>query len=107
MESGVVDRGADDGAVTRRDDETAQEWADREPEAFRQWADRHLAPRAEGAGRRLWRHLVYALARVALLVIIVAAALWWFTIYDTPRGKCERGDLGACVVWQAQSQPSP
>ena len=34
-------------------------------------------------------------------------ALWWFTIYDTPRGKCERGDLGACVVWQAQSQPSP
>lgn len=36
---------------------------------------------------------------VALLFV---GALWYFLVYDTAEGKCNRGDIGACVVWQSE-----
>jgi hypothetical protein len=39
------------------------------------------------------------LAGIGLLIV---GALWYFLIYDTAEGKCRRGDLGACVVWQSE-----
>ena len=33
---------------------------------------------------------------------VLAVLLWYFTIYDTAKGKCQRGDVNACIVWQAQ-----
>lgn len=88
----------------KREDETYQEWRDRDPEGYRQWSETRRAPRPEGAARRAWRHLVFVLARLAILVILVAGAWWWFGVYDTARGRCERGDLGACIVWDAQER---
>jgi hypothetical protein len=50
--------------------------------------------------RRFWQP-------VAGAVVVVAVVLWYTQVWDTPKGKCERGDLGACIVWQAQqSAPS-
>ena len=40
----------------------------------------------------------------AVGLIVGGALLWYFTIYDTAMGKCDRGDVGACVIWQAQQR---
>ena len=37
-------------------------------------------------------------------VVAVVAGAWYFGVYDTAAGKCNRGDLGACVVAEAQQQ---
>jgi len=56
--------------------------------------------------RAVARHLGALLARTVLFVaaaIVVGGALfWYFGVYDTAKGKCDRGDLNACFVWQAQ-----
>lgn len=44
------------------------------------------------------RQIVLAL----LLGAAILGALWYFQVYDTAAGKCQRGDLNACMVWQAQ-----
>jgi hypothetical protein len=41
---------------------------------------------------------------VFVVVAIAAAVIWYLTIYDTAKGKCERGDVNACIIWQAQSR---
>lgn len=41
--------------------------------------------------------------RGLLLAGAVAGGLaWYFLVYDTAEGKCNRGDLGACAVVAAQ-----
>ncbi len=50
----------------------------------------------------LLEHIARAISRVVLFIVVAAILLWWFTIYDTARGRCERGDLGACIVWESQ-----
>jgi len=44
--------------------------------------------------------------RAALLILaaIGIAAVGWFyvAVWDTAQGKCRRGDIGACFVWEAQ-----
>lgn len=54
------------------------------------------------AGR--WsREIDRSFADAALIVLFGAmAAVWWFGIYDTAQGRCEREDLGACFVWDMQ-----
>jgi len=44
-------------------------------------------------------------AVVAVFVVIVGL-IWYFGFYDTAAGRCNRGDLGACLVYYAQSQAS-
>jgi hypothetical protein len=36
-------------------------------------------------------------------MLLLALGFWFFTIYDTAKGKCQRGDVNACIVWQANS----
>jgi 4-amino-4-deoxy-L-arabinose transferase-like glycosyltransferase len=33
-----------------------------------------------------------------LAAAVLVAVGWYFLVYDTAEGKCNRGDLGACVV---------
>lgn len=51
---------------------------------------------------RLVGHLAELVARSVLLVVaLVALAIvlsWWFGVYDTAQGRCNRGDLGACLM---------
>ncbi len=47
-------------------------------------------------------------ARVVLItfagVALVLGLVWYFAVYDTAEGRCNRGDLGACfVVYAKQS----
>ena len=42
---------------------------------------------------------------VAIVVVLAVVGLWYFKVYDTAAGKCNRGDVGACMVWQAQQTP--
>jgi len=35
---------------------------------------------------------------VAVVIIIGAGLIWYFAVYDTAQNKCDRGDLGACLV---------
>jgi hypothetical protein len=60
-----------------------------------------------GRDRLVLRRGFWELAAAAL--VVVAIVIWYTQVWDTPKGKCERGDLGACIVWQAQqsAQPSP
>jgi hypothetical protein len=55
--------------------------------------------------RRGPSELRYGLGIFAVGAIALAIAWWYFAVYDTAQGKCNRGDLGACVVWQSQQQP--
>ncbi len=41
-------------------------------------------------------------AVIAAVALIVAGLIWYFGFYDTAAGKCNRGDLGACVVVAGQ-----
>ncbi len=50
----------------------------------------------------LWTSLL----AVVLGVSVAAGGFWYFTVYDTAQGKCQRGDLNACIVLEAQ-QPAP
>lgn len=34
--------------------------------------------------------------------VIAAGIAWYFLVYDTAEGKCNRGDLGACAVVAAE-----
>lgn len=44
---------------------------------------------------------------VAIMVgLVILGGYWYLNVYDTAQGKCQRGDLGACLVWQAQ-HPTP
>jgi len=52
--------------------------------------------------RRVLDHLAGLALRVLLVIALLAVAWWWFAIYDTAKGKCERGDLGACAVYESQ-----
>lgn len=65
-----------------------------------------LLNRSRPKVRRVLAHLIDALARTVLVfavAVVVGAALWWyFGVYDTAKGKCERGDMDACLVWQFQ-----
>jgi hypothetical protein len=49
-----------------------------------------------------------ALSAVIVLVVVASLGFWYFGIYDTAAGKCNRGDLGACLVYEAQhATPRP
>jgi hypothetical protein len=37
-----------------------------------------------------------------VIAILVAIAAWYFLVYDTAEGKCNRGDYGACLVVYAK-----
>src|SRR5260370_32528207 len=37
-------------------------------------------------------------AIVFIGLLIVGGLVWYFGFYDTAAGRCNRGDLGACVV---------
>jgi hypothetical protein len=37
-----------------------------------------------------------------LAAAVVGGLAWYFLVYDTAEGKCNRGDLGACAVVAAQ-----
>jgi hypothetical protein len=43
----------------------------------------------------------YAIAGAAGLAV-VAGVIWYFAVYDTAQNKCDRGDLGACMVVAGQ-----
>lgn len=45
-------------------------------------------------------------AGATFLVVAIGVAIWYFGFYDTAAGRCSRGDLGACVVYYAQTQAS-
>jgi hypothetical protein len=45
--------------------------------------------------------IVNIIADVMVVVAVLAVLGWYFMIYDTAQGKCQRGDPGACVIWQA------
>lgn len=45
-----------------------------------------------------------ALLGILIVLVVGAGAAWYFLIYDTAAGRCNRGDLGACIVWEAQQQ---
>jgi hypothetical protein len=47
-----------------------------------------------GLSRELLVTAVVALA-------LVGAAWFYLTVYDTAEGRCHRGDVGACAVWQS------
>ncbi len=34
--------------------------------------------------------------------VLVLGLVWYFGVYDTAQGKCNRGDMGACLVLAAQ-----
>jgi hypothetical protein len=48
--------------------------------------------------------IIVAAAVIGLLLIV--GLVWYFGYYDTSAGRCNRGDLGACLVYYAQSQAS-
>jgi len=48
--------------------------------------------------------IIVAVAVIGLLLIV--GLVWYFGYYDTSAGRCNRGDLGACLVYYAQSQAS-
>jgi hypothetical protein len=56
--------------------------------------------------REAWSWLWTVVGSVVAGLVILGVILWYFTVYDTAKGKCERGDPDACVIWQAQ-QPHP
>lgn len=33
-----------------------------------------------------------------VVLVLAVVAVWYFAVYDTAEGKCNRGDLGACMV---------
>lgn len=39
-----------------------------------------------------------------IVLVFVGVAVWYFGYYDTAAAKCNRGDLGACVVTAAQQE---
>jgi len=41
-----------------------------------------------------------------VVVVVIGGLIWYFGFYDTATGRCSRGDLGACIVSEAQSQAS-
>jgi hypothetical protein len=41
-----------------------------------------------------------------LILLLIGGAIWYFGYYDTAGAKCQRGDLGACVVLYAQQSAS-
>jgi len=50
------------------------------------------------------RTAIFVLA--VLLGFALAAGVWYVAVYDTAAAKCQRGDLGACVVAAAQHSHS-
>ena len=48
--------------------------------------------------------IIVGVAVIGLLLIV--SLVWYFGYYDTSAGRCNRGDLGACLVYYAQSQAS-
>ena len=34
--------------------------------------------------------------------LVMAIGFWYFAVYDTAKGKCQRGDVNACIVWEQQ-----
>jgi hypothetical protein len=59
-------------------------------------------PTAPPTGRSKWPFGVSGL----LLLFGIGAAIWFFGYYDTAGAKCQRGDLGACVVYYAEQSAS-
>ena len=57
------------------------------------------APRGGGSG---WPFGVGGL----LVLLLIGGAIWYFGYYDTAGAKCQRGDLGACVVVYAEQSAS-
>lgn len=41
---------------------------------------------------------------VVVLALVAAGLIWYFAVYDTAENKCQRGDLGACLVVAGQQQ---
>jgi hypothetical protein len=58
--------------------------------------------------RHIGSLLERALLLIAVTAVVGAVLLWYFGVYDTAKGKCDRGDPGACAVWtMQQSDPGP
>ncbi len=45
-------------------------------------------------------------AAAVIVVLLIIGLVWYFGYYDTSAGRCNRGDLGACLIYYAQSQAS-
>ena len=45
-------------------------------------------------------------AAAVIVVLLIIGFVWYFGYYDTSAGRCNRGDLGACLIYYAQSQAS-
>lgn len=43
-----------------------------------------------------------AAVMAVIAVVLVIGLIWYFVFYDTAAGKCNRGDLGACLVVAGQ-----
>jgi hypothetical protein len=56
--------------------------------------------------RAVARHLGDLVARtvlfIAVAVVVGGALFWYFAVYDSASGRCDRGDLGACMVVQGR-----
>jgi hypothetical protein len=50
---------------------------------------------------------VSAGAAALVLVVAIVAGFWYFTVYDTAAGKCDRGDIQACAVVASRQTPTP
>ena len=54
--------------------------------------------------RALQEFLETVVLGLVAAAIVGGLAFWYFGIYDTAKGKCQRGDLSACVVWRAEQE---
>ena len=43
---------------------------------------------------------------ISMVLVLAIGGFWYSTIYNTPKGRCQRGDFYACLVWQAEA-PQP
>src|SRR2546425_9497673 len=64
------------------------------------WVPRDPPPPPGQSGRPSNTGPVVAVS--VIVVVLVLGAIWYFGFYDTAAGKCNRGDVGACLVVAAQ-----
>jgi hypothetical protein len=43
---------------------------------------------------------------VVAAALVIGGLIWYFGFYDTAAGRCNRGDVGACLIYYAESQAS-
>ena len=51
---------------------------------------------------RVLGHLARLLLNMLVSLVILGALVFYFGYWETPRGRCDRGDLGACIVHEVR-----